>query len=90
MRAHFTGMRYGDLKKQVAEAVVAALEPIQKRYREIMAEPGYVARCWRRRRTRHAHRQGHGEQGEAGDGPVYGVNANHLPGLTPPAPLRYP
>jgi tryptophanyl-tRNA synthetase len=42
-RAHFTGMRYGDLKKQVAEAVVAALEPIQKRYHEIMAEPGFVA-----------------------------------------------
>jgi tryptophanyl-tRNA synthetase len=43
MRAHFSGMRYGDLKKQVAEAVVEALEPIQKRYREIMAEPGFVA-----------------------------------------------
>jgi tryptophanyl-tRNA synthetase len=42
-RAHFTGMRYGDLKKQVAEAVVTALEPIQKRYHEIMAEPGFVA-----------------------------------------------
>jgi tryptophanyl-tRNA synthetase len=42
-RAHFTGMRYGDLKKQVAEAVISALEPIQKRYREIMAEPGFVA-----------------------------------------------
>jgi len=42
-RAHFEGMRYGDLKKQVAEAVIAALEPIQKRYREIMAEPGFVA-----------------------------------------------
>jgi tryptophanyl-tRNA synthetase len=44
IRAHFTGMRYGDLKKQVAEAVVAALEPIQARYREILAETGYVAR----------------------------------------------
>jgi len=44
MRAHFAGMRYGDLKKQVAEAVVAALEPIQKRYREIMDETGFVAR----------------------------------------------
>ena len=44
MRAHFAGMRYGDLKKHVAEAVIAALEPIQKRYREIMAETGYVAR----------------------------------------------
>jgi tryptophanyl-tRNA synthetase len=42
-RAHFTGMRYGDLKKQVAEAVIGALEPIQKRYHEIMSERGYVA-----------------------------------------------
>src|SRR6516225_3511805 len=33
MKAHFTGMRYGDLKKQVAEMVVAKLEPIQQRYR---------------------------------------------------------
>ncbi len=37
-------MRYGDLKKQVAEAVVSALEPVQTRYREIMAEPGFVAK----------------------------------------------
>ncbi len=44
VRAHFAGMRYGDLKKQVAEAVVAALEPIQERYRQITAESGYVAR----------------------------------------------
>jgi tryptophanyl-tRNA synthetase len=44
MRAHFAGMRYGDLKKQVGEAVVAALEPIQQRYRDIVAETGYVAR----------------------------------------------
>jgi tryptophanyl-tRNA synthetase len=43
-RMHFTGMRYGNLKKQVAEAVISALEPIQNRYREIMAEPGFVAR----------------------------------------------
>jgi tryptophanyl-tRNA synthetase len=35
MRARFSGMRYGDLKKTVAEAVVAGLEPIQRRYREI-------------------------------------------------------
>ncbi len=42
MREHFHGMRYGDLKKQVAEMVIANLEPLQKRYREIMAEPGYV------------------------------------------------
>ena len=42
MKSHFTGMRYGDLKKQVAEAVVAGLEPIQKRYHEITSEPGYL------------------------------------------------
>jgi tryptophanyl-tRNA synthetase len=42
MHEHFQGMRYGDLKKQVAEMVIANLEPLQKRYREIMAEPGYV------------------------------------------------
>jgi tryptophanyl-tRNA synthetase len=43
MRAHFAGMRYGDLKKTVAEAVIAHLEPIQAKYREITAEAGYVA-----------------------------------------------
>jgi tryptophanyl-tRNA synthetase len=42
MRAHFSGMRYGDLKKQVAEMVVAKLEPIQARYREIVADPVYL------------------------------------------------
>ena len=42
VKAHFEGMRYGDLKKTVAEAVIAGIEPIQKRYAEIMAEPGYV------------------------------------------------
>ena len=43
MRGHFAGMRYGDLKKQVAEMVISHLEPFQKRYREITSEPGYVA-----------------------------------------------
>jgi tryptophanyl-tRNA synthetase len=47
MRAHFAGMRYGDLKKQVAEMVISHLEPFQKRYREITSEPGYVARVLR-------------------------------------------
>jgi tryptophanyl-tRNA synthetase len=42
MRAHFAGMRYGDLKKQVAEMVVSHLEPFQQRYREIVSDPGYV------------------------------------------------
>ena len=43
MKNRFAGMRYGDLKKQVAEMVVAHLEPFQQRYREICNEPGYLA-----------------------------------------------
>jgi tryptophanyl-tRNA synthetase len=42
MQAHFSGMRYGDLKKQVAEMVVSKLEPFQQRYREISSEPGFI------------------------------------------------
>src|SRR6185436_16069487 len=42
IRAHFHGMQYSGLKKQVTEMVVAGLEPIQKKYREITGEPGYV------------------------------------------------
>jgi tryptophanyl-tRNA synthetase len=42
MKSHFTGMRYGDLKKQVAEIVVSHLEPLQQRYRKIVSEPGYL------------------------------------------------
>ena len=42
MQAHFTGMRYGELKKQVAEMTIAHLEPFQQRYREIMADPAYI------------------------------------------------
>ena len=37
-------MRYGDFKKRVAEAVIARLEPIQQRYREITADAGYIDR----------------------------------------------
>ncbi len=43
MQNRFTGMRYGDLKKQVAEMVVSHLEPFQARYRQIISEPGYLA-----------------------------------------------
>ena len=42
VKSHFAGMRYGDLKKQVAEMVVSSLEPFQTRYREITADPGYL------------------------------------------------
>lgn len=37
-----TGLRYGDFKKLVAEIVIARLEPIQKRYREVNEDAGYV------------------------------------------------
>lgn len=47
VRDHFTGMRYGELKKQVAEAVIAHLDPIQQRYREIMADRSCVAKVLR-------------------------------------------
>ena len=42
MKSHFPGLRYGDLKKQVAEMVVSHLEPFQERYRQIVSEPGYL------------------------------------------------
>ncbi|MCS7026190.1 MAG: tryptophan--tRNA ligase [Bryobacteraceae bacterium] len=42
IRSRFEGMRYGDLKKQVAEIVVESLAPIQQRYREITASPEYL------------------------------------------------
>jgi tryptophanyl-tRNA synthetase len=47
MKTRFTGMRYGDLKKQVAEMVVSHLEPFQQRYREITADPAYLAEILR-------------------------------------------
>jgi tryptophanyl-tRNA synthetase len=40
--SEFNGLRYGDLKKKVAEIVVSHLEPFQRRYAEIMNEPGYL------------------------------------------------
>jgi tryptophanyl-tRNA synthetase len=42
VKSQFAGMRYGDLKKQVAEMTVSHLEPFQARYREITADPGYL------------------------------------------------
>jgi tryptophanyl-tRNA synthetase len=42
MRSHFTGMRYGDLKKQVGEMVASSLEPLQQRYNEITADRTYL------------------------------------------------
>jgi len=43
MKREFSGMRYCDLKKRVAEMVISHLEPFQARYRQITSEPGYLA-----------------------------------------------
>ena len=40
--AYFDGKGYGDLKKEVAEAVIAEIEPIQDRYRELTADPDHI------------------------------------------------
>jgi tryptophanyl-tRNA synthetase len=47
IKAEFTGLRYGDLKKRVADMVIAHIEPFQQRYREIVSEPGYLDRILR-------------------------------------------
>ena len=39
---HFKGSMYGSFKSEVGEAVVALLEPIQQRYREIRNDEGYM------------------------------------------------
>ncbi len=40
---HFASARgYGDLKKEVADSVIAFLEPLQARYREIMEDTSYL------------------------------------------------
>src|ERR1035437_8625502 len=36
MKRLFSGMRYGDLKKKIADMVIAHLEPFQQRYRQIV------------------------------------------------------
>ncbi|HVO34366.1 MAG TPA: tryptophan--tRNA ligase [Gemmatimonadales bacterium] len=42
--ARFNGRRYGELKVAVADAVIASLEPLQRRFRDLMADPGELDR----------------------------------------------
>lgn len=42
----FAGKGYGDFKKAVGEAVVAEVEPFQKRYNEIIKDKAYLEECW--------------------------------------------
>jgi tryptophanyl-tRNA synthetase len=38
----FAGKGYGYLKRDLVEVVLATLEPIQRKYRHIISEPGYL------------------------------------------------
>lgn len=42
----FAGKGYGDFKTAVGEAVVAELEPVQKKYKELMTDKAYLQQCW--------------------------------------------
>jgi tryptophanyl-tRNA synthetase len=42
IEAEFRGKGYSDLKKDLAEAVVEGLRPLQERYRELTSEPGHI------------------------------------------------
>lgn len=42
IEARFAGKGYGDLKKELAEVVIAEIEPIQARYRALKADPAYI------------------------------------------------
>lgn len=42
IESHFAGKGYGELKRELADLVIAALAPLQARYREIMATPEYL------------------------------------------------
>jgi tryptophanyl-tRNA synthetase len=46
--ASVAGLRYGDFKKLVAEAVIARLEPIQNKYAEVTKDPAYLDDVLRR------------------------------------------
>lgn len=42
IEARFEGKGYGDFKRELGDLVVASLEPLQARYRELTADPGYI------------------------------------------------
>lgn len=46
IESEFSGKGYGDFKKAVGEAVVAELEPVQKRYNELMTDKAYLQEKW--------------------------------------------
>ena len=42
LESHFTGQGYGALKQEVADVVIAAMEPVQTRYSELIQDKGYL------------------------------------------------
>lgn len=42
LEAHFTGKGYGDLKKEVADVVISALEPVRTRYEALIADKAHL------------------------------------------------
>ncbi len=42
----FEGKGYGDFKPAVAQVVIDALVPIQKRFKELMEDPEYLEKCY--------------------------------------------
>jgi tryptophanyl-tRNA synthetase len=38
-------IRYGDMKKQLAEDIIAATDPLRKRIREILADDAYIRKA---------------------------------------------
>jgi tryptophanyl-tRNA synthetase len=46
IESEFAGKGYGDFKSAVGEAVVAELEPVQKKYKELMADRAYLQEQW--------------------------------------------
>jgi tryptophanyl-tRNA synthetase len=42
IESHFAGQGYAALKRELADLVIATLEPLQARYREITADPTYL------------------------------------------------
>ena len=42
IEARFEGKGYGDLKREVADVVIATLEPVQARFRELSEDPTYI------------------------------------------------
>ncbi len=54
IESHFAGKGYGDLKRDVADSVLGALEPLQARYHQLMNETGYLDSVLRQGREKAA------------------------------------